>query len=445
MIKKLILATKIGLTIGLLSFASSALITPIKLYNMKTSSLYVNRMGETQKAALFEDQKQIKAISSDMIEKEINQEKIDKAKGIKTDYAYTESKMPNWSKLSSALLDMQTKLNAMNQETNRYLVPRFYSPYHLPDNLKNNNNMYVMQYSQLATEATKNQQYLLNYYQGDISDNITSATVISHSQEELNLTILNQKFKDNLQFYDNFSKAMFDEASLSYEDIKKTYEYAKTMNLDKFIDNANELNIFKQTVNHDNDTAFTKSALIELGGTIFILAAFLLGLTLPVIWHLDNWLLLLYVLAKEIKLKKINRKNTINYKKMNQTEKKKKINFHQYFKEKKYKNISKIGLTSAIVVIAGAILGCEMYSMDLNLILPFIILAASTPLTYTSIKKENLIKKLNDIQTKMDKLKNNEINFLNTATENTKISDSDPMISNQKQNNLNTKVLKALG
>jgi hypothetical protein len=456
-IKKLILATKIGLTIATLSATTAAFIAPINMYNFKTSALYVNQNGEMQKAALLDAQNQIKSTNWADIEKEINQEKIDKAKGIKIDYDYIKYKAPNWYKVSTNLENIDINLKKMNEETNRYLVPKYFSNYKLSKDLNENGmkqSIYVKNYSNLSIYATQNKEYLLNYYKNDTTSNIPVATILRNSGKAIEPSLLNQEFKDNLKFSDDFSKSMFNEENLKPEEIKKAYDYAQKMNLNQFLNNADDLNVFKTLVNHDNSTQFVNSALIELGATIFFLISILWGFTLPIIWTLDRGLLLFYILYKDIRLKMKEKKNNVNYKALKKSKNRppSKADFVYFFKEKKYKEISKLGLIIAAMNLASYSAVSFVYQIDASFSFPIIFLSLMAPFIFTSLKKENLVKQLNKVQGKIDKLEqqtslvSHDSNIQNTDFINSKKNDINEIETsiNHKENTLNNKVLKAL-
>lgn len=449
MIKKLIFATKIGLTLWLLSSVSHYLPTPIKIYNLETSSLYVNQMGESEKNILLDAQNQIKKTSWQSIEAEIKQEQIDKAHGVKINYEYVKNKMPNWNLTSGYLSNIEYNLKSMNEQTNHYLVPQYFSTYKLPQNLKNEPSFYIGKLSTLSMEATKNEEYLLNYYPNYTLDNIVAATTLSGGHQELNSTKLNQEFKENLKIYQDYIKNMPDEENLQYEDIKKSYDYTVHMNLDNFFSNTNDLNIVKNLINRDNSDAFVDSAIIHLVGSISIVFSLILGAVLPLIWNLDNWLLLLYISFKGAKLKNKEKKNLINYKQMHKIKPKKTFNLNQYFREKKYKNISLFALISSAFTIAGALSFYFFYNTSFSSILPVIFFSLHTAFIYSATRKEKLVEKLQKIQNRLDLLDSQSLNseFIEAkdTSLNSKTHENEQAPNNYKQNSLNQKVLKSLG
>lgn len=441
--KKIILGLKIallGLFIG--SSATHFLFkVPFDEYTRAVSPINDSANGLDKEGIILNNWHQLQKYSLEGIKKEISVAQYEQAHHIKIDDNYIKNKMPNYFQANVEIESIGYNLARMNSETNRFLVPKIGNQYQLPTNLNDETNFNYKNISILSDIATKNKEYLLNYYKNkNSSENaFTIATIVATPAKEINLASLNQQFNENLSMAEELNNLG---QSQSYKDIneskldliEKEINFINT-HLDKFLDNALTLNLVKNSVNHDNYQNIQNYAILALIADLL----FFVGMSLPIlgfIYYFEHFMAIGYLAYKDIKYA-FKRKNLkINYKR---TKSENKSVFKGFIKERGYRKMSYLGLISSLALMSS--ISLAIFDGQINfhwddsiaISLFFVHMGLMTNLVFTGLKNFDFKKELDKIEQKHALI----INLKNKSNENEEI------MINTKIDNTEKKVLKA--
>jgi hypothetical protein len=362
---KKFIKTKIVLAGLLIGVSFSDLTFPFTSFVSNNTQNFSDKKFNGAKEQFNQNLLELKHYNINEAQKEVEKAQMDAHYGKnKIDTHYEQKNMPNFYQIKTHLDKIQVSLNQANIETNRYLVPNFFNQYQLPSSLSKHYNVNINGISTLATKATSEQNYLLNYYQN--KHNINDALKQAHNKYtlgELKLSDLNQLFHDNVNVATELNNYLInsdvsDYSQIDWTQFKSSYDYVNKMDSASFWNNASILNDVKQNINYDNLSANLYSQFIKDLG-IFLAMMGTLLLPLGIIFHLDKLILLFYRRFRYLgELRKYNKGN-INYKKiqsdLNQMEvfkhdAKKLVSF---MKQYKLKQTSKIGIASVGSILVG--------------------------------------------------------------------------------------------
>lgn len=362
---KKFIKTKIVLAGLLIGVSFSDLTFPFTSFFSNNSQNFSDKQFDLSKKQFEQNMTELKNYNINEAKKEIEKAQIDAHYGKNNiDANYEQKNMPTFYQIKTHLDKIQASLNQANIETNRYLVPNFFNQYQLPNNLSKHYNVNINGISTLATKATSEQDYLLNYYQNKKDlNNVLNQTHHQYTTKEIQLSDLDKIFKDNVQLTSELNNYlinsdMSDYSQINWTEFQNSYDYVNKMDSGSFWHNAQMLNFVKQQINHDNFSSNVYGQFIKDLG-IFLAMMGTLLLPLGIIFHLDKLILLFYRRFNYLsELRKYNKGN-INYKKtqndLNQIEifkhdAKKLVSF---MKQYKIKQTSKIGVASVSSILLG--------------------------------------------------------------------------------------------